>query len=410
MKMKKGMVENMKQQSMDRQDIYEATITEYGKQKILSYAESFRELARTVSDFAAVSQAEPADRQNYLCWRRMHENRELLSGHLMEMAQIMTEAAEESYACKPLQEKQFKQVAHALKQEGILVKHIYYVQNEKGRTEIGIMMCLGKGVHYTAEEAADMLSVLLGTSLEAAGSCPYFIDEEYKIFTFVQAAAYTLLTGVAKAVKETETVSGDNYAILESDREGTVILLSDGMGSGEKACADSEAVVDFMEKLLEAGFSGKSAVQMVNSAMVMRGEEQNMSTLDECRIDVHTGIGEFTKIGAASSYIKRGHMVEQISARNLPLGIFHKLEPESVSRQLLDGDYVVMISDGILDGMSQGIGEEAFTEVLSGIETENPGEMANQLLSYVIRQSKGRIRDDMTVLVIGIWEKVSKCF
>lgn len=44
-------------------------------------------------------------------------------------------------------------------------------------------------------------------------------------------------------------------------------------------------------------------------------------------------------------------MVEQITAGNLPLGIFHDLEPELCTRQLLEGDYVIMVSDGIVEGL-----------------------------------------------------------
>ena len=36
-------------------------------------------------------------------------------------------------------------------------------------------------------------------------------------------------------------------------------VLSDGMGSGEKACRDSEFVVDFVEKFLEVGFSKETS-------------------------------------------------------------------------------------------------------------------------------------------------------
>ena len=63
-----------------------------------------------------------------------------------------------------------------------------------------------------------------------------------------------------------------------------------------------------------------------------------------------------------------------------------------------------MVSDGVLDGLSQGIGEEVLSEVISRITLENPAEIAGYLLNYVIRSCKGAIRDDMTVLVAGIWE------
>ena len=213
-----------------------------------------------------------------------------------------------------------------------------------------------------------------------------------------------MLTGTAKAVKENESVSGDNFSQFEMDKSGLVMMISDGMGSGEKACADSLRVLDLMERMLSAGFSGESAVQMVNTSLSMGGAESNMSTLDVCFLNLYEGTMELTKVGAASTYLKRDNMVEQISSHNLPLGVFGKLEPEVTTRKLIDGDYIIMVSDGVLDGLSQGIGEEVLSEVISRITLENPAEIAGYLLNYVIRSCKGAIRDDMTVLVAGIWE------
>ena len=78
---------------------------------------------------------------------------------------------------------------------------------------------------------------------------------------------------------------------------------------------------------------------------------------------------------------------------------------EIVGRTLLDGDYIIMFSDGITDALSQGIGEEMLAEVIGSCHLMNPGEIAGHILNFCIHQCKGHIRDDMTVLVIGIWKK-----
>ena len=216
---------------------------------------------------------------------------------------------------------------------------------------------------------------------------------------------YHLLTGFAKAVKETEKVSGDSYSFFESDTGRILMLLSDGVGSGEEAHRESSRVIEMMERLLEAGFGKEPAVQMVNGAMAAAGQEQVMSTLDICDIDLYTGTCEFVKVGAASTYIKRGRLVDRLSSRNLPLGVFWQMTPEIQNRTLQSGDYIIMLSDGVLDALSEGIGEEALPEIIGRMEYNNPGEIANQILAYAIGQSRGRIRDDMTVLVTGIWDQ-----
>jgi len=256
-----------------------------------------------------------------------------------------------------------------------------------------------------AEEVGDLLSVLLGMHLTGACDNPFFVGEEWQTFYYVEEAGFHVLTGVAKAIKETEKISGDNYAFFETGAGNLTVVLSDGMGSGDKACVDSTMVVELMEKFLEAGFQTEMAIQMINSALLTGEENANMSTLDLCSLDLYSGECRFVKVGSACSYIKRQHLVNRISAGNLPLGVFQRPDMETVGRELMDGDYIIMISDGVLDALSQGIGEDMLSELIGSMSLENPGEMANSILNYCIRECKGHIRDDMTVLVIGIWKK-----
>ena len=43
---------------------------------------------------------------------------------------------------------------------------------------------------------------------------------------------------------------------------------------------------------------------MVNSALVMKGQEGNFSTVDICAVDLDTGICNFLKAGASATFIK----------------------------------------------------------------------------------------------------------
>ncbi len=60
-----------------------------------------------------------------------------------------------------------------------------------------------------------------------------------------------------------------------------------------------------------------------------------------------------------------------------------------------------MVSDGVVDGVGD---EEDFREVLAHIDIQNPQEMANYILQFVLHKTMGKVRDDMTVLTMGIWE------
>ncbi len=398
----------MKKQILSGREEFNSILPEYGRRKLLTYADSIRELAdsfkETENNRERLEDVD-TDRRDYIWKKRLSENKELMVEHLQEMAQIMTQLAEEARKCVPMGERRFKQISHALREVDIQLKNLYLIENEIGRMEVSLTMRNTKKNTLSAEEIGDLLSVLLNMRLVSAQDNAIFIGADWQTFYYVEEARYHVLTGVAKVVKETEKVSGDNYVFFETGTGNLTAVLSDGMGSGDKACNDSAMVVELMQKFLEAGFQMEMAIQMINSALLAGGENTNISTLDLCSLDLYSGECRFVKVGSASSFIKRQHLVDRISAGNLPLGIFQKPDMEAVGRALMDGDYIVMVSDGIMDALSQGIGEDMLPELIGNTNLENPGEMANAILNFSIQQSRGRIRDDMTVLVIGIWKK-----
>ena len=399
----------MKKQMSGEREEFNSILPEYGRRKLITYADSIRELAESFKEtenYRESIQGKPeTDRRDYVWQKRLNENKDLLVAHLQEMAQIMMQLADESRRCVPMGERRFKQIAHALKEVDIQIKNMYLIENEMGRMEVSLTMRALKKNNLSAEEVGDLMSVLLNMRLVGAPDNSLFVGEEWKTYFYVEEAKFHVLTGVAKAVKETEKISGDNYAFFETGTGNLTVVLSDGMGSGDKACSDSTMVVELMQKFLEAGFQMEMAIQMINSALLTGEENANMSTLDLCSMDLYSGECRFVKVGSACTYIKRQHLVDRISSGNLPMGIFQKPDMETVGRALMDGDYIIMVSDGILDALSQGIGEDMLPELIGSTDLENPGEMANAILNFCIHQCRGRIRDDMTVLVIGIWKK-----
>ena len=379
-------------------------MSEYGKNKLLGYADSFREIAKTLEEDYNWEKEE--SRQSRLYNRRIWENRCMLADNLHEMAKVMTQVAGEVFSYKPFPERKARQITQILRGEGLQVTDMYYIEKRDKRTRINMTLWSDKPGGFLTEEAADLLSILLDKRLVPSVHCASVIDNTLRSYVFVEEAGFVMLTGAARAVKETEAKSGDNYAILETERGKISLLLSDGMGSGQKANEDSEVVLDLMEKLLEAGYTPAAAANLVNNALMVGGEEQNMSTLDICEVDLYDGICEFIKIGGAASFIKRGHMVEQISGGSLPLGIFKGIESEGVRRRLMDGDYVFLLTDGVLDAVENCDYEEDMCGILGNLTQENPKELAESLLQIVLRKTRGRIRDDMTILVFGLWENI----
>lgn len=237
------------------------------RQKLMGYAESFEELGKS---FRQEIQIAGEDRQNILEKCMLWQSRQIMGDHLQEVARIMERVAGEELGYCPLEEKKRKSLVQALKSEGIIARDLCYVEKDgsSSGTEAGISMTLStEKRHYKAAQVADMLTVLLGKKLQVSSGSPYLVEQEPHCFLFTEEPKYIALTGVSRAVKEGEKVSGDQYATMESEKGKLILLLSDGTGSGEDASRGSGRVMDLMEKMLEAGFGTEASVNLLNSAL-----------------------------------------------------------------------------------------------------------------------------------------------
>lgn len=377
-----------------------AQVSDLCRRRLLDYADSFHELARSYDrEFVP----EEKDREAVLTQHRLWESRQIISGHLDEMAKIMAEAACEVFSFYPMEGKKRRLLTQELAEEGILVEGPCYLPREDGRQAVVLTMSTQRGSKVNAEDAADMISVLLDRRLVPSANSPYVVEPSPQSFVLEEEARFLVLTGFSKAVKEDEDVSGDNYAVLESEKGRVTVMLSDGTGSGEKAGKDSGQVLDLMEKMLEAGYEVDTAINMVNTALFAVGEDDNHPTLDICDLNLYDGSCQLRKVGGAATFLKRAQEVEQIAAGNLPLGIFGQVEVQPIDRKLRDGDYLIMVSDGVVDAFGEEY-ESTLSSVIAGIQDSNPGEIAERLMRIALCASGGRIRDDMTIGVIGIWE------
>ena len=394
----------MRKTEMAERQMQGLLVSDYGKKKLLGYADSFCSLAKTFT-YRKKEEGEGADRQALLMKRRLLEDREILADNLQEIARIIRTLAQEEQPLYPFKERELKKIIRACKEQGILVRSIYRTQDEVCGMKLAVSMKVDERCVMTVEEAAEFFSALFGRRLLAERDSLFFLPGEYETIVFEEEAPFCILTGMAKATRENEIVSGDTCSFIEQGNGNLIMALSDGMGSGEKAMADSELVIDLLERFSEAGFSKETAAEMINGVLVARTEEENMSTLDVCDINLYTGNCELLKIGSASTYIKHGEMIERVEADSLPLGIFHKIDVSGQKRQLADGDYIIMVSDGIVDGVDN---EDIFEQVLAQIKLQSPQEMANYILQFVLHKTMGRVQDDMTVLVLGLWENSRK--
>ena len=107
----------------------------------------------------------------------------------------------------------------------------------------------------------------------------------------------------------------------------------------------------------------------------------------------------------SSTFIKRDHWVEAISSESLAAGLVQQIDFDTASRKLYHGDYLIMMTDGVLDALPLDREEETMKEIIMDVQEENPREVSRGILERVLGYSDYRARDDMTVLVASVLRK-----
>ena len=220
-----------------------------------------------------------------------------------------------------------------------------------------------------------------------------------------EAHRFCIARGFARKLKESASVSGDNYSFIELKDGKFFMVLSDGMGSGPRAALESRLAVNLLEKFLYAGYDQNAALEAINSLLLIKSDDENYATLDISIINQYTGEVEFLKVGAVSTFIKYKDRVDIIRNSSLPAGILNKVDVEFNRRKIGDGDFVIMVTDGVLDANVSDLDKEKWlAELINDIDTRNPQKIADSIIESCSLKSKGQFADDMTILVAKVWK------
>lgn len=161
-------------------------------------------------------------------------------------------------------------------------------------------------------------------------------------------------SGVAS--KEGEQ-SGDTVKSFYDGKGNFYMVLSDGMGRGNRAAIDSIFTSSSIEKLLSAGADFSSAARLINSAMQVKSEDESFATLDFVKIGLNGGETEISKLGGATSFYYSKGGIKKLSSSSFPIGILCETKPCNYSLRLRENDVLVFTSDGICEEVYPAVSE-----------------------------------------------------
>lgn len=370
--------------------------------RIRKIEEAFLELSKL---FAQLDM-EPVLGEEEIFWRcRYMENRMVFGEQMMELAEMMRSFREELGRSTDITAQVDQAIREKLRGMNLKIERIFMIENENRRSELILTLSAEFGQTVTIKEIAEQLSLSIGRRLRPQGDCSGAVGMQPKTIRLEEETQFQMLYGVARTMKEESECSGDSFSFLELQGGKVLMSLCDGMGSGERAFEESKKAIELTEELIEAGFHPQTVLRLVNQAFVMKDDFHPIA-IDVAVADLHTGLCDFTKSGAAVTFIRHGEQIEILQSETLPIGILQETLPMESLYRLKDGDLVIMMTDGVLEAIKGNEKEDVLKEFCRKQHGRNPREIADQVLEFAIGQEEEqKANDDMTVLVAGIWKK-----
>lgn len=317
--------------------------------------------------------------------RRTQQARLALCSQYQRMDKLMRSAAAEvSAGLTPDLPRQEKLTAF-LKSMNLAGGVVYY--NKEGHLRVEVPAT----EELKTRAACRELSEVMGTPLRED-------REEQGRLLFAQAEPFRATAGLAGAPRQGEPVSGDTGVWFRREDGILFLLLCDGMGSGPGARQESTQAAKLMESFLQAGMDPEEAVETVSSALALRGEAGGSTTIDLLSVDLFSGRCCLHKQGAAPTYVCRGGRVRCAVGNSLPAGIVtgEKAKPDIHKFRGEKGDWIVMVTDGVLCGREDGW----IRDLMTGYQGTSPSDLAQRILRQSEEICQGE--DDGTVLAVHL--------
>lgn len=315
-------------------------------------------------------------------------NRELCCGQFDWASVLLRELSEElSNGAQVLFGKE-KSAVRVLSDFGFEVLSVSCIQPVSGALKL----------RCTVEEIPTSISLsqltkALSTELEAELNPPKISEfKNGKELVFLRKELFRIRLGSAVASCGNQKLCGDYFECFQTESKA-YIILSDGMGTGGRAAIDSAMTVELFSRLIRAGVSLDTALNITNSALSVKSDDESLSTLDVAEIDLFDGATTVYKAGAAPSFYTASGRIREIEIPSTPLGILPKVSFNRYTLKLRGGDTLVMVSDGVLGCGNIWLKDE--------LKTFGGGPDATEFSENVLECAQrrcGRKFDDMTVI------------
>ena len=321
--------------------------------------------------------------------RRLREMRAVISGEFGAVGEMLCDLAECVEEKEIIDKRLTYEAATVFEAYSIPAADVVCTHNSSGRVKVQIHVPKGNW-GFEDEYLLRSLNEAVYCKLEG----PHITELGSSLLVhYFEKAVFKTQTGFCQINADSNTVGGDACEIFSDTQGRTALLLSDGMGKGEVASVDGIMAAHMLSKLIGAGFSPESSLKVVNSALMLKSEEESFATLDMACIDLFTGRVDFYKAGATCSFIRRKGKAGRVELASMPVGIIKDALFVKTNVTLSSGDIVLVVSDGVTVG--------SYDWVLSELQNFSHGtasELAAQIAKLAREKQYDNHQDDITVV------------
>ncbi len=205
--------------------------------------------------------------------------------------------------------------------------------------------------------------------------------------------------GAVRRYAQSADACGDSALITRLSDGRWLAAVSDGKGRGDAAARESCAALAVVNRLLGDGVRPESALEIANTILQLRGDDEMYATLDVMLIDPESGRADSYKLGAAPSVLVSGGRARMITGSALPCGILADVSAAHRLARLRDGDRLIMLTDGVCD-FSDDDQRRSLMSLSCALLSDSPDSAAERLIARM--RAKYSLKDDAAVVVIDI--------
>lgn len=325
---------------------------------------------------------------------RAEQVRAVVEENFRSTSQMLSDIAEEFEQYRQYDEASAEQVREILRRHELTPVEVCCRMDKFGRMAVEAHVIRSQHIHVNKGQLTREISAACGKTFSQPGVSS---SGDRMRLQWSQKPVYTVQRGFSQHAAGGAALCGDCAASFSDGSGRYFSVLSDGMGSGGRAAVDGTMTVSMARSMLKAGIGFDSTLRMINSAMLAKGGEESLATLDIVSIDLFTGELQLRKAGAAGTVLRRKRYAEYLEAKSAPVGILPDVNFARSEKTVGTGDIVVMVSDGVTAA-----GTEWLTDLVGNFMEDDPQLLADRIVERAVKDRTDGHEDDVSAIVLMV--------